>query len=270
MHGSRHIMNRLTGRTPRAFTLIEMLIVIGIIVILAALTTTVGLRLLGASEEREAEDLMRVLTVAVDEWELDSQRSLAWGEDGLDGDGIAAPRARYEIQSTTMHPFHIVEVVGTLNDNARVKDVVQGINPRYLQQLDDALDPLPNWTRLIDPNDPCACTANSIRAEYLARAGEPEEQLTIVDPWGTPLRVIHPGAVYRQGVSFGDPDADGTLRTPLEDMYGVARNRRLVFISAGPDQKFGDLRENNDPESAAFVATQDNLYSGELVVEYWK
>ena len=45
----------------------------------------------------------------------------------------------------------------------------------------------------------------------------------------------------------------------LEDKYGVALNRRICFISAGPDRRFGNLSATRG--SPEFEATFDNIYS---------
>ena len=58
---------------------------------------------------------------------------------------------------------------------------------------------------------------------------------------------------------YGTPDADGTIRTYNEGFYGVAKNRQVCFISAGPDGVFGRLYA---PEgSPDFEQTKDNVYS---------
>ncbi len=56
------------------------------------------------------------------------------------------------------------------------------------------------------------------------------------------------------------PDPDGTIRTPNEQRYGVARNRRICFVSAGPDQGFGNLTAM-PPYPADPDPVRDNIYS---------
>lgn len=79
--------------------------------------------------------------------------------------------------------------------------------------------------------------------------------LRLVDPWDSAVCLIHPGTV--DPVTPHDPD--GTIRTPHETTYGVALNRALLFVSAGPDGEFGDLEAQTG--SPDFQATQDNVYS---------
>ena len=84
--------------------------------------------------------------------------------------------------------------------------------------------------------------------------------LTILDAWGTPIYATHPGRSYDPNLFEADPnyykppDPDGTIRTYNEREYGVARNREVCFVSAGPDRRFGHLQA--DPQGS-----EDNLYS---------
>ena len=64
-------------RTPRpAFTLIEMMIVIAIIGLLAALTLGISSSVLRNSEIRQTENAVKILTMAMQEWELEMGRSM--------------------------------------------------------------------------------------------------------------------------------------------------------------------------------------------------
>jgi hypothetical protein len=56
-------------------------------------------------------------------------------------------------------------------------------------------------------------------------------------------------------------DDDGTLRTEFENRYGICLNRKIVFVSAGPDGDFGDLQLNNSPSTPVNSAADDNMYS---------
>ena len=64
----------------RGFTMIELLIVIGLIALLVGLTATVGLGLMSKSQINETENVLRLLDLAVSEWESLSDRKLSWGE----------------------------------------------------------------------------------------------------------------------------------------------------------------------------------------------
>jgi prepilin-type N-terminal cleavage/methylation domain-containing protein len=254
-------MKAKTRVVARGFTLVEMLIVIGIIVVLVALTVTVGLRFRTSSQVNETNNLMTTLNIAMDEWTTESDRALTIG---IDGD--PTNRSRYDIQSDLVDTFHVAAMLDTMTRSSRVKQLVTSVDDRYLQRIDDTVTPKPLWLRLIDENDPCNAgqgagyCLNQTKMEY-AKA-ENQGKLIIVDAWGTPLRLVHPGRLWEDGDSEVRDD-DGTIRTSRENWYGVPRNRRVVLVSAGPDQKFGD-------RSALFVTdafkdSQDNIQSGELV-----
>ena len=88
--------------------------------------------------------------------------------------------------------------------------------------------------------------------------------ITILDAWGTPIYSTHPGAPAAPGVQ--PVDADGTERTLNESYYGIARNRRVCFVSAGPDRLFGLYWEftgltGPELEEAIAEAMKDNIYS---------
>ncbi|MHC5028826.1 MAG: hypothetical protein ACYTGR_18910, partial [Planctomycetota bacterium] len=84
-------------------------------------------------------------------------------------------------------------------------------------------------------------------------------QIALLDAWGTPIRVIHPGLEWSPVLEGEYPfaDDDGTVRTGPENRYGVCVDRNMAFVSAGPDGKFGVA----DPANGLFEYSTDNLYS---------
>ena len=86
----------------------------------------------------------------------------------------------------------------------------------------------------------------------------------MLDAWGTPIYATHPGRIWT--LNDRGPDPDGTIQTDNEERYGIAPNRRVVFVSAGPDQRFGLTEEFNsldadDGDAAIAKARADNIYS---------
>ena len=61
-----------------AFTLIEMMIVIGIIALLAALTLGISNSVLRNSEISRTKDALRLLDMALQEWELEMGRAMTF------------------------------------------------------------------------------------------------------------------------------------------------------------------------------------------------
>jgi prepilin-type N-terminal cleavage/methylation domain-containing protein len=211
----------------RAFTLIEMVVVIGIIVLLAALTVAVSSTLTRKAEERQAEDTLRLLDMALQEWETAADRQLTYGTNGQ-------PNAidRYDIQADL--------TPGDADDGELTRRVLfrllkhSGANA-VLAQLDtDALRQHPD---------------TSLPSEL---------QRMIVDPWDKEYLVIFPGPLDSNVPAVDD---DGTLRSEFENRYGICLNRKIVFVSAGPDGDFGDLQLNNSPSTPVNSAADDNMYS---------
>jgi len=52
---------------------------------------------------------------------------------------------------------------------------------------------------------------------------------------------------------------DGTIQTQTELICGVATNRTICFVSAGPDEQLGDLDPAATQEQQELA--RDNLYS---------
>ena len=65
--------------TRRAFTLMELVIVVGIILLLAALALSVSTALLARTERQKMADTLSILDAAVREWEASNGRQLTIG-----------------------------------------------------------------------------------------------------------------------------------------------------------------------------------------------
>ncbi|MBC8421772.1 prepilin-type N-terminal cleavage/methylation domain-containing protein, partial [bacterium] len=67
-----------TTHARNAFTLVEMIIVIGIIALLAALTLGISSSVMRNSEIRKTEDVLKLMTMALQEWELERGRQITF------------------------------------------------------------------------------------------------------------------------------------------------------------------------------------------------
>ena len=82
------------------------------------------------------------------------------------------------------------------------------------------------------------------------------------------VAIVFPGRAWRESDNngsaadgeFGLPDADGTIRTVMEDMVGVCRNGKVLFVSAGPDGLIGSRYCAGGERKEASL---DNVYSYE-------
>ncbi len=234
----------------RGFTLVEVVVTVGIIVFLAGLTVTAMVNLAERAEIGRTKNILRLLDVAMAEWELTTDRKLTWGFDPF-------RTGRYDIACDREPILVITEMLGVIGRSSAVQSILAGLDPDLCYKYDPG--DLPNWIgnnreeRHLD--------------ELVDRFGVP---ITILDAWGTPIYSTHPGSL--SGDTFGGycetfgTDDDGTQRTQNERDYGVARNRRVCFVSAGPDRRFGLLREvgglpESEHEAAIERAKGDNVYS---------
>ncbi len=243
-------MSTLKKNLPikRAFTMVEILIVIGIIVLLAGLTVTVGTGMLQKSKINETEQMLRILDQAVTEWEVSSDLKISWGEDNVPNN------ARYDIQYDDTPDDQLTALLERVRRAGGIKEIISQIDAEYLRQFEDIND------------------NNKLKFH-------------VFDPWDTRVYMIHPGRVADHDNPYFDPgngdplppfdqyvvDNDLTIRVRdghpalggeaygWENRYGICVNRRICFVSAGPDGKFGDLSyAEGTPEHDQ---TMDNIYS---------
>jgi len=263
----------------RAFTLIEMLVAIGIVVLLAALTITASISLVQRSEINRTEQILKQLDIAVQEWETRADRKLSWGVDKIDDDYVP-----FDITDGTPHVFTVSEVLKRIRSVPEVRSILANIPPEFVYEYQyDGADPeFPPWLpKTPDPTDPDPFLQGDKNPRDLVyAAGKANGQLAILDAWGTPIRAVHPGRVA-DPLAFSEDglepaDLDGTIRIhrdhdpddptyATEEVYGVALERRVLFVSAGPDGKFGTLSLGTLPwcEQATEEQASDNVYSYE-------
>ncbi len=215
-------------RTRRAFTLVEMVVVIGIIVVLAALTFAVGVAVVQNSEVRQTEATIKLLDAAVREWESQSDRKVSYGRDSN-----APTVAVYDIQQPDPEVPDDArtitdELFAIIGRSAQVEEILAKVDPQFLKR------------EQVDVN------------------GQPIDRLRFYDPWGKPIVAIMPGRPWVTADTY-DRDADGTIRTDIERVCGRTANRQICFVSPGPDGEVGDL--SADEDSAEYALTKDNIYS---------
>ena len=234
----------------KAFTLIEMLIVMSIIGLLAALTLGISSSVMRNSEIRQTENALKVLSMALQEWELEMGRTITFN--GVDSDvydydidmsggsigypGFGAQGVDNGVMSQEMK-LRNVTLVEVLSDGESSKDVLSKIETDLV--IKDALG-----------------------------------MMFIIDPWGNPLGVVFPGKyfidVFPSGNNMFAQDSSGdlTVRDDVEDGLGSCINQRPYFVSAGPDGLWGyrfqagDGPISSDPTiMELWNATLDNIYS---------
>ncbi len=223
------INRRRTARRSPGFTLIELVVVISIILLLVGLTMSVGLAVRSQSETRQTENVLILLDQAVKQWQIAADRQLSWGMNGTPTDSVYDVQGDIDETNSPSPEKQLEDLLRRIRTNSAARDILAQIDNDFLQQVENE---------------------------------DGELVLRLFDPWGSPVCLIHPGRVS-DPVNFGDvpdeADIDGTVHTDHENQFGIAMNRALLFLSAGPDGKFGDL--SADPDLDAFKQTQDNVYS---------
>lgn len=264
------MMKMHSSNPRRAFTLIELIVVIGIILLLVALTAAVSTALVTRAEVQRTESTLSLLDQALEDWRVTIDRSMSWGTDGTPAG------ATYDLHINTPHVVMVTEMLRTVGRTPTAKEILAQIPEKQVLRYDTANPPGSgtSWLSPGDPDDPDPNVGGWTLADFVTG------DLVIMDAWGTPIRMIHPGRLINAVPSVTDPqptswpawitEQDGTVYVEdgngfngLEEYYGVARNRKVCFVSAGPDGKFGSV--------TAAVGTKlhdqtlDNIYSYEVI-----
>ena len=256
----------------RAFSLLELVIVLGVIITLAALFLGISRAVLQSAERRELDAVYTQLYAALDAWQQATGREMTFQRRvdplsgavaaTLDSDPVAGicfegmPSADlFEEHPSTFPPnssirYIIVLLMDRLAQVEESREILSRIRPEYLRpvlrnpQGGLPLDGLPNnWQgapSATNPNGmPRVNDTNSVLKE-------------VVDPWGNRLGVVFPGRQLCRGEllvcqgqqTVPDPRTldceDGSVRCRDEVALGSCRNRRPFFVSSGPDGRFGN------------------------------
>ncbi len=244
----------------RAFSLLELVIALGVIITLAALFVGISRAVLQSAERRELDGVFTQLYAALDAWQQSNGRELTFQRrvDPVNGaaaptlDALPTPGICFEgmpaadlFEENFNGRYIIVLFMDRLAQVEESRELLSRIKPDYLRPVlrnplsNQPLDPLPgNWNGTAsntNPNGmPAATAATSVLKE-------------VVDPWGNRLGVVFPGRPLCRGelqqCAAGNLQldcADGSVRTRDEFFLGSCRNRRPYFISSGPDGRFGN------------------------------
>jgi len=235
-----------------AFTLLEIMVAIGIIALLAAITLNLSNSIMRKADERQTKDVLRLVKLALVEWEIASDGKLTFEDftyvDNCDfcsfdvlNDGLLA--------SPTFGLFGVANDIMQAAMQNRIIQTVQVI--RQIESSDNILLELTGDNFIEDT----------------------EGARILVDSWGTPIGVIFPGQYYADSsevLEFAqDESGDLTIRDQAEDGLGSCMNKEPIFVSAGPDRTWGyRFQYNEGPGSEDDVlakelwgASLDNIYS---------
>jgi prepilin-type N-terminal cleavage/methylation domain-containing protein len=274
---------RRSRHTGRAFTLIEIMVVISIILVLASLVLGVGSALLRRAERSQVESAMTIMESAFTEWEGQTGRPVTYNGAF---NSLTAPTTEIFPSGATLEVFDVREpgtaaapnnsgnrliytrargagvfTVNLLAQLESIRPMLAGIPPSMLRaEANTSSYPATN----ILSGTPSVLYAPSAKSTANSKDSTRSE---LVDTWGGRIAFVFPGRAWRYGAEPPSslPDSDGTVRTPAENLLGVCTNRRICLVSAGPDGLFGVPGEST-PDSTTIqnTAAADNIYLYEL------
>lgn len=257
-----------TPRRVRAFTLMELLIVIAIITLLAAISLAIGSKVLSGGRESLTANTVRALDVALNSYITDA------------GGKVPSPLVEHPASSSTAvmwqpiadarrgqnYDDEMINSVGwfiyQMKDVSTVSSTISGLSSKVIRQYGPNLGPDGEPT---DSN------------------GQPM-MTTAFDGWGRPIRYVHPafdGVILAPGKSSSDNTDGGGVNPatliPIKagETYStntIRRNMRSREESSGKlkvADSDGGLCPNNRPYFYSAGAdgdpstTADNVYSVE-------
>lgn len=261
----------------RAFTLLELVIVLGIILLLLGLVLGIGSIVVGQSEQRQLRSTMAIVDSAIAEFEAQTGRPIVFQGDS--GDVWYHVGYRYDSNcnggvgdvyyDVPCRPFDSVSAGGlgwTPEPNySPWFDSATNRSRQWMSATIDVLEQNPTCAQMVAKADPSLVHAVQFRegsgsSSSGLRAIDIKE---FVDPWGSQVVILYPGRMWVDCDANANVirDTDGTIRTRDEQKWGICRNQRPLLVSPGPDGQIGSTSAN--PTSSFFQYTQDNVYSYE-------
>lgn len=258
------------------FTLLELLIVIGIIVIVASLVLAVSSSVARASEERSTKNTLEVLNMAVEEYERTIDRRISYRSGVVTGGIIADATSaggvafKFDVDSGAATP-PTGSGVTAWNALQNPYNTVAGGLPAYSNLpfrrtaiLIQAMTDAPSCAAIMQKLPEAifrGIKANTAQGNFTAARH-------CIDAWDTPIIAVFPGREATQAELTANNanivDKDGTVRCDSEwgvpaagGMQVSCKDRRILFISAGNDSRF------TQQVGSTFQPSNDNLYSYE-------
>lgn len=256
-------MSARTNRS-RAFTLIEILVVVGIVALLAAIVLGVGPRVIGGQQKAVTQATLRALDGMLDEF-LETQGGSLPAFDTADYAGFPGE----DLKTAGDERLKTIDT----NGDAGYSEYPRNGDPRYPR--------FPDASVFIRAARGCCEVADNILAQLppsqVRATVMPDDQQTttrdeadpspsVLDAWGSKNEWEAPFVFFdAKPVLFVHPK-----NLLAQAMYGKCVNNRAYFVSAGADRLYGttselttDGRRDGADEvvKKAIAALRDNVYS---------
>ena len=233
--------------------MLELVIVIGVILVLMSLALTVTSVVLAANDRRSVQNTFVLLDQAITSWQSQAGREMTAGRLANPPGtstvpdftlGTNGPTAGFEIYEENFNSTYaiciVLERLATTPDSAEIISRLPNTAIRFVPLNGaNAVEPLPaGWPQTAPQQDP-----NQMPPYASVRE--------IFDPWNRRIGVIFPGRAATKAeiaAAVTNPTLidveDGSVRTMDEHYLGICRNRKMCFVSAGPDGDMGTTADN--------------------------
>ena len=248
-------------RATTGFTLVELLVVIGIIAILASMVLAVSGGVLATSERKQVEDTFTLLNKAIQEMELTRGQELVFSRKKNASDPTELTFYDVEENPSATTAYIMPKLLALLMSNDRSREFINKINPDFLKRSGLGTTASPYILDLVD------AWGNRIAVVPCGRPATEREMRSAYRTVGS----VKGNPITADPLGIGIDSIDRTVRTEDETYLGVCSGRRWTFVSRGPDGSLGvpswnttATAKQRDGNSDGIDDWGDNIFSQTL------
>lgn len=226
----------------RGFTLLELIVVISIIAILAALSLLVGRRVMESGRVTLTQSLIRTVDNTIESYQADrdGKAPYKWTDTSSQHNEFGIIDGRIDPVPAGPGPGQVIEPSVTflllaLGDSPSVQSTIKGIDSKFIVRAPISNAAAPN------SYDPTDFRTIYTRQTVMPQTATPAEQVfgfVIKDPWGNALRYVSPK--FDGGYGSVVPASGGSPTLPPGQVSDFATAQKLT------------LRQNNTDWSVNF------------------